>query len=152
MEQMFHPYETKFVLPWILVQIIRGFFSDHIAQRLLNHSPLLEEVMYGLMFEVVHRALAEEWQPSLDAAHTCTHSQVTEQYQVERDRSSEDRVTAKEVYLDFHRVTHPAEDVDIVPCFFIVLAGRIVIDAYLMIYVSIQVREFFGFEDVVNDR
>ena len=108
--------------------------------------------MYGLMFEVVHRALAEERQPSLDTTHTGTQGQIAEQHQVECDRGSQDGVAAKEVYLDFHRVTHPAEDVDIVPCFFIVLAGRIVIDAYLMIYVSIQVREFFGFEDVVNDR
>lgn len=60
MEQKFHPYETKFVLPWILVQVAGRFFSDHVAQCLLNHSPLLEQVMHRLMFEVMHRAFAEE--------------------------------------------------------------------------------------------
>ena len=135
-----------------LIQIAGRFFPDHIAQRLFNHSPLLEQVMYRLMFEIMHRALAEERQPSLDATHACTQGQIAEQHQVKRDRSSQDRVTAKEVYLDFHRITHPAEDVDVIPCFFVVLTGRLVVDTYLMIYVSVQVREFFGFEDVVDDR
>ncbi len=43
-----------------LIQIAGSIFPDHIAQRLFNHSPLLEQVVYRLMFEVVHRAFAEE--------------------------------------------------------------------------------------------
>lgn len=43
-----------------LIQIVRSLFADHVAQRLFNHSPLLEEVVYRLVLEIVHRAFAEE--------------------------------------------------------------------------------------------
>lgn len=42
------------------IQIAGLFFADHVTQCLFNHSPLLEQVMNRLVFEVVHRALAEE--------------------------------------------------------------------------------------------
>ena len=70
--------------------------------------------MFGLVFEVVHRALAEEGQPRLDAAHACTQCQITENNQVERDGSSKNGVTAQEVNLDFHRIARPAEDLSLI--------------------------------------
>lgn len=60
MEQKFHPYETKYIYLEFLIQIVRSLFADHVAQCLFNHSPLLEKVVYRLVLEVVHRALAEE--------------------------------------------------------------------------------------------
>ena len=45
--------------------------------------------MYGLMFEVVHRTLAEERQPSLDTIHTGTQGQIAEQHQVECDSATD---------------------------------------------------------------
>ena len=83
----------------ILVQIARCSFAYHITQGFLHHSPLLEQVMYRFVFKVVHRALAEERQPRLDAAHACTQCQITENNQVERDGSSKNGVTAQELTL-----------------------------------------------------
>lgn len=37
-------------------------------------------------------------------------------------------------------------------CFLVILAGRIIVDTYLMIYVTIKVRIFFRFEDIVDHR
>ena len=104
------------------------------------------------MLEIVHRALAEERQPRLDAAHACTQCQITENNQVERDGSSKNGVTAQEVNLDFHRIAHPAENIDVVPCFLVILTRRIVVDAYLMINITVQVRIFLRFEDIVDNR
>lgn len=44
----------------LLIQIVGLFFANHVAQRLFNHSPLCEQVVNRLVFEVVHRTLAEE--------------------------------------------------------------------------------------------
>ena len=104
------------------------------------------------MLEVVHRTLAEERQPSLDAAHPGTQSQVAEQHQVERNGRGQDRVTTQEVDLNLHGITHPSEDVDVVPRFLVVLSGRIVVDAHLVVNIAIQVGEFLRLEDVVDNR
>ena len=90
-----------------LIQITWCSFAHHVAESLFHHAPLLEQIVYRLMLEIVHRALAEEGQPRLDAAHTCTQCQITENNQVERDGSSKNGVTAQEVNLDFHRIAHP---------------------------------------------
>jgi predicted rRNA methylase YqxC with S4 and FtsJ domains len=42
---------------------------------------------------------------------------IHKQNQIERKRRSQNRIAAKKIYLDLHRVTHPAKDVDIVPTF-----------------------------------
>ena len=103
------------------------------------------------MLEIVHRALAEEGQPRLDAAHACTQCQITENNQVERDGSSKNGVATQEVNLDFHRIAHPAENIDVVPCFLVILTRRIVVNAYLMINITVQVRIFLRFEDIVDN-
>ena len=64
------------------------------------------------------------------------------------------------LFLTFHMAmnlvalvsTHPSEDVDVVPCFFVVFAGRIVVDTYFMINISVEIRIFFRFEDSVDYR
>ena len=35
-------------------------FTDHVTQCLFYHSPLSEQVVFRLVLEIVHRALAEE--------------------------------------------------------------------------------------------
>ena len=135
-----------------LVQVTRCCLTHHVAKSLFHHAPLLEQIVYRLMLEVVHRALAEEGQPRLNAAHACTQCQITEKNQVERDGSSKNGVAAQEVNLDFHRIAHPAENIDVVPCFLIILTGRIVVDAYLMINITVQVWIFLRFEDIVDNR
>lgn len=43
-----------------LVEIAGSFFTNHLTQGLLEDSPLLEQVVFGFVLVVVHRALAEE--------------------------------------------------------------------------------------------
>ena len=71
-----------------LIQITRCCFTHHVAESLFHHAPLLEQIVYRLMLEIVHRTLAEERQPSLDTIHTGTQGQIAEQHQVECDRGS----------------------------------------------------------------
>src|ERR1039458_5651645 len=58
--------------------------------------------------------------------------QVKEKDQVERNRSSQDRIAAEEVYLDLHRIAQPAEDVDVIPGFLIISSWRVIVDANLV--------------------
>ncbi len=53
--------------------------------------------------------------------------------------SSKDAVTTEEVDLDLHGVTHPTEDVDVVPTLFIVATWWVVVDTYLVKDISIKV-------------
>src|SRR5208337_462763 len=55
-------------------------------------------------------------------------------------RSRKNRIAAEEIDLHLHRITEPSEDVDVVPTFFIVSAGRIIIDADLVIVILIESR------------
>lgn len=135
-----------------LIQITRFFFSNHFADGLFQHAPLLEQIVYGLVFIIVHRALAEEGEPGLNTFHAGAGCQVAEQYQVEGNRSGQDGITAKEVDLDLHRISHPAEDIDIVPGFLVVAAWRIIVDANLVIEIAIELRILLRFENLFDDR
>ena len=77
--------------------------------------------------------------------------EIHEEDQVERERRGEDGVAAEEVYLELHRVAEPAEDVDVVPAFFVVAAGRVVVDADLVVEVLVEVGVELGLEDDVED-
>ena len=69
---------------------------------------------------------------------------------VERQRSGEDRVTAQEIDLDLHGVTEPAEDIDVVPTLFVVTAGRVVVDADLVVNIFVEVGVKLGLKDVLQ--
>ena len=90
-------------------------------------------------------ALVVEAQPLLDAAESGALGQVRQQYQVQRERSSKDRVPAQEVDLHLHRVAEPAEDVDVVPALFVVAARRVVVERALgrtLLVPDLEVAEF----------
>lgn len=101
---------------------------------------------------VVHRALEEEAQEALYAVTAGTSSEVAEKNKVKTERSSEDRVATEEVDLDLHGITHPTEDVDVVPSFLVVVAGRIVVDTYFVVVVGVEVGLLFGNEDGLESR
>ena len=71
-----------------------------------------------------------ERKPLLHAFHARTLSEIQKQRQVKNDRRGEDRVAAEEVDLDLHRIPEPAEDVDVVPAFFVVAARRVIVDSH----------------------
>ncbi len=91
----------------------------------------------------MHRALEEEAEEALDAVTSGTRGEVAEKREVEQQRSGEDRVAAEEVDLDLHGVAHPAEDVDVVPAFFVVVAWRVIVDAHLVIDIAIEIGLIF---------
>ena len=99
-----------------------------------------------------HRCLVVEAQPLLDAAHTRPLREVGEQHEVERERGGEDRVAAQEVDLQLHRVTEPAEDVDVVPTLFVITARRVVVNADLVGEFAVKFRIKLGLQDVFQHR
>ena len=87
----------------------------------------------------MHWRLEEEAQEALDAVTAGTGCKVAQQTEVEQQWCCKDRVAAEEVDLDLHWVTHPAEDVDVVPALLVVVARWIIVDAYLMIILGVLV-------------
>ena len=137
-----------------------SFVAAHFADSVFEHYVLLEEVVDGhfMLGVVVHRALEEEAQEALYAVASGACCEVAEQYEVEAEGSCEDRVAAEEVDLDLHGVAHPAEDVEVVPAFLVVVARGIVVDADLVVgavvvvaasaaVLAIEVGLLFGHED-----
>ena len=117
-------------------------------------------MVYGhfVLGVVVHRALEEEAQEALDAVASGTSCEVAQENEVEAQRCCKDRVAAEEVDLDLHGVAHPAEDVDVIPTFLVVVARGIVVDAHLVVVAvvviafatavaTVEVRLIFGNED-----
>ena len=140
----------------ILVYFLVSLIATHLTDGILQHGVLLIEVVDSLLALgiVMHRRLQEETEEALCAVASRTGGEVAEQTEVETERRSEDGVAAEEINLDLHGITHPAEDVDIVPTLFVVVAWGIVVDAYLMVIlgvlvvaVSIEVRLYIGFQD-----
>ena len=64
--------------------------------------------------------------------------QIEEQHQVEHDRRGENRIAAEEIDFDLHRIAEPSEDVDVVPAFFVIAARRVIVDANLVVHVSVK--------------
>ena len=96
------------------------------------------------------RALEVEGEPLLDAAHAGPLRQVEEQRQVEHQRRGQDRVAAEEIDLDLHRVAQPPEDVDVVPAFLVVAAGRVVVDPHLVVHLAVELGIELRLQDVLQ--
>ncbi len=129
-------------------------FAHNVAEGVFELHGLDEEVVLGVdagggvgVFEV-------EAEPLLDAQIAQAGGagcEVHEEAEVQGERRGEDGVAAEEVDLKLHRVAEPAEDVDVVPTFLVVAAGRVVVDADLVIEVLVEVGVEFGLEDVFED-
>src|SRR3569623_1279416 len=121
-----------------------------VAERDLQLHELDEQVVLRVQAFLRHRRLPVEAQPLLDARHAGAVREVHEQREVEDARRREDRVAAQEVHLDLHRVVEPPADVDVVPAFLRVAAGRVVVDADDVADVAVEVRVLVGLEDRVD--
>ena len=132
-----------------LVDFFVGLVSAHFADGILQHGVLLIEVVDGLFAfrVVVHRSLQEEAEEPLYAPLSSACRQVAEQAEVEQHGSGKDRVAAEEVDLDLHGIAHPSEYVDVVPALLVVVAGRIIVDAHLVVIVSVEFGLAFSFQD-----
>ena len=136
------------------VDFLVCLIATHLTDSVLEHHVLLEEVVNGnlVLGVVVHRALEEEAQEALSAITAGTACKVDEQTQVKAQGCCKNRVAAQEVDLDLHGIAHPAKDVDVVPSLLVVVAGRVVVNAYLVEVVVVQVGLIFSNEDGLEGR
>src|ERR1700733_15960730 len=121
------------------------------AERVLELHRLNEEIVLGIEALARLRRLQIEAQPLLNADGAKllrALGQIEEEHKIERDRRGENRIAAKEINFDLHRIAEPTENVDIVPAFFVVAARRVVVDADLVEDVLVEVGIDLGLEDV----
>ena len=108
------------------------------AQGVVQLLELYKQVMLWAKARRSLWALVVERQPLLNAAEAGTLCKVGVQDEVECERRSKNRVAAQEVDLDLHGVAHPANDVDVVPTFFVVATWWVVVDAHLVEHIAVQ--------------
>src|SRR5438309_334269 len=101
-------------------------FALEISQCVLQLHQLDEEIVLRIQTWRMDRRFEVERQPLLNTAHTSTLGEIEEQRDVEHNRRGENAVSTQKVDLQLHRVTEPAEDVDVVPALFVVAAWRVV--------------------------
>ncbi len=67
-----------------LVDLLVCLIATHLADSVLEHGVLLEEVVDGnlVLGVVVHRALEEEAQETLDAVTACACCEVAQEHEV----------------------------------------------------------------------
>ena len=124
-----------------LVNLLITLVTSQLANFVLKHGVLLIEVVYRFfaLCIIVHRRFEEEAEEALYAIFASTGSKVAEQTEVEQQRCCEDRITAEEIDFYLHGIAHPSKDIDVVPSFLIIVSGRIIVDAHLMIILCIFV-------------
>src|ERR1051325_5510494 len=124
--------------------------ATQITKRVLELRLLDEQVVLRVERRRAHRALEVERQPLLDPGEPTAPCKVEEQDQVERDRCRQDAVAAQEVDLDLHGVIEPAEDVDVVPAFLVVLARLVVVNMNLVLVAAIEILVERRLQDVIE--
>src|SRR5947208_3062416 len=65
--------------------------------------------------------------------------QVHEEDEIKGEGSGKYGVAAEEIYLELHGVAEPAEDIDVVPTFFIITTRWVIIDANLVVNVLVEI-------------
>src|SRR5580692_8579186 len=133
------PGEQQGSIVVFLAQMGDQVLAHHPAQRVLQLHRLDKQVVLGIKLRRAHGRFEIEAQPFLDAAHSGALGQIEEENQIKYDRRRQDRVAAEEIDLDLHRIAQPAEDVNVVPSFFVIPARWIVNDADLVVNVPVQV-------------
>ena len=138
----------------LLIDFFVSLVTAHFADSILQDDILLEEMVdrHLALSIVMHRALQEEAEEALRTIATLTCSKVREQYEVEQERSSKNRVTTEEIDLYLHRITHPTENINVIPTFLIVVTRRVVIDTYLVVVIGVKIRLFVSYENAFKRR
>src|SRR6266446_3783800 len=89
-----------------------------------------------------------EGQPFLHALHASALCKIEKQREIQNNRRRQNRIAAKEVDLDLHWITEPAENIDIVPAFLIVAARRVVVNANHMRKILVELWIDFWLKNV----
>src|SRR5204863_10117764 len=125
-------------------------FSTKITQRVFEFHQLDKDIVFRIKAGRGLRRFEVEGKPLLNSLHAGALSQVEKQRQIQDDWRRENRVAAEKIDFDLHRVAQPAEDIDIVPTFFIVAARWVVVDANDVGKIFIEVRIDFGLKNVLE--
>src|SRR6202451_2642360 len=122
-------------------------------QRVFQLHQLNEEIVLGIQSRRGHWRFEVEAEPLLNsqaAQFGTALRQVEEQDEIEHDGSGENRVAAQKIYFDLHGITEPSEDVDVVPTFFVIAAGRVIVDANFVENIPVEVGIQRGLQDVLQ--
>ena len=144
--------QTVFVAYLSLIQFLVRLIACILSNLVLEHCKLLEEVVNRLLTVLVHRSLAVERHKLLYAIVACSQRNVAEEDKVEYQRSRKNRVAAEEIHLYCHRITHPTKNIDIIPTLLLVATRGIIVDAYLMINIGIEVGINVAVENILQSR
>src|SRR5258708_10252558 len=120
----------------LLAEVGDEILAFHPPKRVLQLHGMNAEVMLGIEPRRGHRGLKVKAEPLLNAAHAGTLCQIHEQDEIKHDGRGKNGVAAEKIHLDLHRVAEPAENVDVIPAFFVVAAGRVVVYDHLMIHLA----------------
>ena len=134
-----------------LAEVGDHFFAHHPAQSIFEFHGLDEKVVLGVKRRRTHGRFEIEAEPFLDAVHAGALREIEEENEIENQRRGENGIAAEKIDLDLHRIAEPAENVDVVPAFFVVAAGRVVVDADLMKYLPVKFGVKFRLENVFKD-
>jgi len=129
-------------------------FAHDVAEGVLKLHRLDEEVMLGVDAGGAVGSFEVKTEPLLNAEAAQAGragGEIHKENEIEGERRGEDGVTTKEVHFELHRVAKPAEDVDVVPALFVVTAGRVIVDADLVVEVLVEVGVELGLEDDIED-
>src|SRR2546425_10536022 len=100
----------------------------------------------------MHRTLEVKTQPFLNSAHSAPLGQVQEQDQIQNDRRGKNAVAAQEIDFDLHGITEPSIDIDVIPSFFIVSPGRIVVNPHLVGEILVKIRIQLRLQNLIQNR
>src|SRR5439155_15285680 len=135
----------------LTAQVGDQLLALQVAQRVLQLHQLNEQIVLGVQTGGVNRTLEVEGQPLLDAVHAGAPRQVEKERDIEHDWSRENAVATEEIDLQLHRVSQPADQIDVVPPLFVVAARRIIVDPHDVAEVFVEVGVELGLEDVIED-
>src|SRR5882672_3318341 len=93
-------------------------FAAQVAKGVLQLHQLNKEIMLGIQTRREHRAFKVKRQPLLDPVHSTALRQVQKKRQVQDDGGGQNGIPAEKIHFNLHLVSHPPEDIDIVPSLF----------------------------------
>src|SRR5262249_26872942 len=135
----------------LTAQVRDQLLALQVPQRVLQLHQLDEQIVLRVQTGRVNRALEVERQPLLDAVHARALREIEKQRDIQHDGSRQNAVATEEVDLQLHGVPQPADQIDVVPAFLVVPAGRIVVDPHDVAEIFVELRVELGLQDVVED-
>src|SRR5208282_1139964 len=122
-------------------------------QSVLHLHQLDEQIVFRIQSWRGHGRLEVEAEPFLNsqaAQFRRALREVHEEHQVEHDGRGQNRVAAQEVHLDLHGIAEPSEDINVVPTFFVIATGRVIVDADFVEDIAVELGIQSRLQDVLQ--